>query len=285
MLTSLRNPRVKDVVRLRNRRYRDSERRFVIEGRRELACAIAAGFPVQTVFHCEDFYADKNERQLIERLATAGATCEATSSAVFERLSYRHTPDGVIGVAAMPALDLAALPPAPRANSGDGSLWLVVTAIEKPGNLGAMLRSADAAGATGVLLADPVVDVFNPNVIRASVGTLFNVPLAVANDAAARRWLDERGIRVYVSSPDAAELYTSRDLSGDVALVVGSESAGLDDRWLTIYQGLRIPMAGRGDSLNAATAAALLLFEARRQRGAGVRTPEAPPSGHHHPPV
>ena len=266
MLTSLRNPRVKDIVRLRNRRHREREGRFVIEGRRELACAAAAGFAVQTIFHCEDFYAHRDEDRLVGRLAAAGAKREPTSRAVFERISYRRTPDGLLGVAAMPALSLADLPTAAPAERSSGSLWLVAAAIEKPGNLGAMLRSADAAGASGVLLADPMVDVFNPNVVRASVGALFSVPMAVASAAAVQRWLNERDIRVYVSSPDASEVYTAADLRGDVALAIGSESAGLDDDWLRDYPALHIPMRGRVDSINASTAASLLLFEARRQR-------------------
>ena len=263
MLTSLRNPRVKDVVRLRNRRHRDREGRFVIEGRRELECAADAGVAVQAVFHCEDFYAQRNEAELVRRLEAAGAFCEATSRAVFQRISYRRTPDGLLGVALTPPLDLTDLPP----SSPDGdSLWLVAAAIEKPGNLGAMLRSADAAGADGALLADPLVDVFNPNVVRASVGALFSVPIAVASAAAVQDWLHRRRIRIYVSSPNAGVAYTAADLRGDVALVVGSESAGLTDDWLSAHEALHIPMAGRVDSINASTAASLLLFEARRQR-------------------
>ena len=269
MLTSLRNPRVKDVVRLRDRRHRDREGRFVIEGRRELTCAVGAGFAVQAVFYCDDFYADRDEGKLVDQLAAAGTVCEPTSRAVFERMSYRRTPDGLLGVAATPTLTLDALPTVAPAMSATaaGSLWLVAANIERPGNLGAMLRSADAAGVDGVLLADPLVDVFNPNVVRASMGALFSVPIAVAGGDAVQRWLHEQRIHVYVSSPAAAEVYTAADLRGDVALAVGSESTGLSDDWLTSYQALRIPMAGHVDSINAATVASVLLFEARRQRG------------------
>lgn len=268
MLTSLRNPRVRDIVQLRNRRHREREGRFVVEGRRELTAAANAGFPVQTVYHCEDFHGDHDERHLLKRLAAAGATCEATNRQVFERISYRRTPDGLLGVATTPALTLAEIRER-GAKKTNGSLWLVAAGIENPGNLGAMLRSADAAGVHGALLADPLVDVFNPNTVRASLGALFSVPIAVASANAVQDWLHEQRIRTYVASPNAGDVYTNADLRGDVALVVGSESAGLSDDWLTSHPALHIPMFGQVDSINASATAALLLFEARRQRGPG----------------
>lgn len=267
MLSSVRNARVKDVVRLRDRRHRRREGRFLIEGRRELACAADAGLPLLALyycdaFHCDAFHAGGDAAALVRRFAATGAVCEGTSAAVFERMSYRRTPDGLIGVAAMPSLSLAALP-APAARR---ALWLVVVGIEKPGNLGAMLRSVDAVGASGLLVADPVVDVFNPNVVRASLGALFCVPVAAATGEAIRVWLRERRIRMVVATPRAATSYTAAALGGDVALVVGSERDGLSAAWLKDAVRVSIPMAGRVDSLNAATAAALLLYEARRQR-------------------
>lgn len=265
MLASLRNPRVKDVVKLRNRRYRDRQRRFVVEGRRELACALSANFPVQTVYHCAAFHGpedESREAQLLRDFAAVGSDCVATSQAVFEKMSYRRSPDGLLGVAAMPLLALEQLEPAQR----DGpALWLVATGIEKPGNLGAMLRCVDAVGGSGLLLADPVADVFNPNVVRASVGALFAVAVAVASAAQVRAWLNARGVRLFAASPDAATCYTEPAYAGDVAFVVGGESQGLDADWLAHGDAVRIPMSGRVDSINASTAAAVLLFEARRQ--------------------
>ena len=243
------------------RRHRDRERRFVIEGKRELAAAAAVRFPLQTLFYCEDFLADGSDRALISQLAEGGAACEPASRAVFEKMSYRHTPDGLLAVAAMPSIALDALPEPPA-----DSLWLIAAAIEKPGNLGAMLRSADAVGANGVLVADPATDVFNPNVVRASVGALFSVSVAAASECRLRAWLAERHIRVLAASPDAAADYTTADFRGSVAVAVGSENAGLGTAWLESYATVRIPMLGRLDSINAATAAAVLLFEARRQR-------------------
>jgi len=275
VLTSPTNARVKRVAKLRTRRHRDRERRFVIEGFRELTGALRAGFPVEEVFYCEQYFGTPRERELIHRLRDAGAICEATTAAVFAKLSYRHTPDGLLAVAATPELTLGRLT-VPR-----DSLWLVATNIEKPGNLGAMLRTADAAGASGVLVADPATDPFNPNVVRASVGTLFSVPLAVARGVDVRAWLGEQGIRVVAASPAAATDYAEADLSGPVAVVVGGEHAGLDAEWIAGAEAVRIPMAGQADSINAAMTAAVLLFEASRQRRAAtVRGRPRPQSGH-----
>ena len=269
MLTSVNNPRVKDVVRLRNRRHRERERRFVIEGERELAYAIDAGFPVSALYHCAEFHADRGEADLVRRFAATGTTCDETSADVFRKMSYRRTPDGLLGVAEAPTLTLDALPDASEGT--DEALWLVAVGIEKPGNLGAMLRSLDAAGGTGLLIADAVADVFNPNAVRASVGAVFGLPIATASGDAIRAWLERRGIPLLAASPQAETIYTAATLTGPVALAVGSEHRGLGEDWLASAQTVSIPMAGRVDSVNAATAAALLLFEARRQRGGRSR--------------
>ena len=261
MLTSLHTPLAKEVVRLRKRRHRDREQRFVIEGKRELAVAAAVGLPLQTLVYCEDFLAD-GDQALLARLAQTSAACASTSRAVFKKMSYRQAPDGLLAMAATPSITLDDLPEPPA----DG-LWLIAAAIEKPGNLGAMLRSADAVGAAGVLVADAATDVFNPNVVRASLGALFSVPVANASTSALQEWLADRDVRVLAASPHAAVDYRTADFGGRVAIAVGSESAGLHSTWLNDYETVYIPMAGRLDSVNAATAAAILLFEAGRQRG------------------
>ena len=261
MLTSVRNQRVKDVVKLRNRRQRDRQGRFVIEGQRELACAADAGFTLEAVYHCEDLFVDNDARDLVARVAEVAVDCQQTSRAVFEKMSYRHTPDGLLGIATAPDLSLARLP------QPEDALWLVASAIEKPGNLGAMLRCADAAGSAGVLVADPATDVYNPNVVRASVGTLFSVPIAVGTAEDIRDWLETRRVRIVTARPDGDVDYTQADLRGNLAIIVGSEHDGLGSAWSQPgCEAVRIPMAGRADSVNAAVAAALLLFEARRQR-------------------
>lgn len=260
MLTSLQNARVKHVVRLRQRRAREREGRFVVEGWRELARAFDAGAAIETVFHCDALHRGAFERDLLGRLGRADIELVATSAEAFRKMSYRQGPDGLLGVVASQALGLDQL-----GDSRDG-LWLVVEGIEKPGNLGAMLRSADAAGA-GVIVADPKTDVFNPNVIRASIGTLFTVPLAVATGDEVRGWLQARAIRPITATPEATAPYTEADLTGNIAIVIGSEHAGVSRAWLGADSAsVSIPMSGDADSVNAAMAATILLFEARRQR-------------------
>ena len=260
LLTSPQNTRVKHVVRLRQRRAREREGQFVVEGWRELKRAADAGVGIETIFHCDAFHGGQEARDLVRRLGEQGAELQATSPEVFRKMSYRQAPDGLLGLAVAPDLALGHL-----AVPNDG-LWLVAEGIEKPGNLGAMLRSADAAGA-GVIVADPTTDVFNPNVIRASIGTLFTVPLAVATGDDVRAWLQGKAVVPITATPEALVPYTEVDLTRDVAFVIGSEHAGLSLSWrVADVASVSIPMSGAADSVNAAMAATILLFEARRQR-------------------
>lgn len=260
-ITSTTNPRVKALVRLRDRRERDRTGTFAIEGFRELSRAIEAGIRIRTVYTCPALYLGSNEPGLVEEAAAAGADVVELSEDPFRKASYRDRPEGLLAVAdrfdvTPGGLDLTGSP-----------LLLVVEAIEKPGNLGTMLRTADAAGATGVLVCDPATDPFNPNVVRASIGTLFTVPLAVSDTRDALRLLGGAGVRTVATTPDTSLLHWEADLTGPIALVIGSEQYGLSDAWLQgADQRVRIPMAGRADSLNAAMAAGVVLFEAVRQR-------------------
>ena len=262
-VASMRNAGVKRVVRLRRRRARDRERAFLIEGYRELSRAVDAGLPLESVYHCPAFYLGCNEPALLDR---ARGACEATlieaTAAVFAKLSYRDRPDGLLAVAPVPAWTLDDLP-LPAADA----LYVVATAIEKPGNLGTLLRTADAVGAAGLIACDPVTDLFNPNVVRASVGTLFTVPAVQADVAATRRWLAARGVRTVVTTPAAERCYTDHDLTGALAVVLGNEQLGLDAAWFGGgHEAVSIPMLGHADSINVAMAGAALLFEALRQR-------------------
>jgi TrmH family RNA methyltransferase len=259
-LSSIQNPRVKQVVRLRDRRHRDQEGLMLVEGREELSLALAGGAEPVTLFVCPALLSDQHAALLTQAQAVAREVIEVTP-AVFEKIAYRDNPDGWLAV--LPALrrELETLPAA------DVPLWLIAEAIEKPGNLGALLRSADAAGASGVIVCDPATDVNNPNVVRSSRGTLFTVPVAVATAEAAFAWLRERSVPIVAATPQASQMYTSVNLTGPVAIAVGTEHAGLSDRWLTHASvQVRIPMLGQVNSLNVATAATLLLYEAVRQR-------------------
>jgi len=260
-IVSPTNPRIKAVVRLRDRAERDTTGRFVIEGYRELARATAAGVRIETLLVCPDLYLGDNEPDLADRIRAAGAEVLDVSEAAFRKASYRDRPEGLLAVAERFATDLDRIP------LTGAPLLLVAEGIEKPGNLGTMLRTADAAGATGVIVADPTTDPFNPNVVRASLGTLFTVPLAVSSSAAVIAHLRASGVRLLAATPAGAIAHFAADMTGPVALVIGSEQYGLTPLWLDAAdQAVVIPMPGSVDSLNAAMAAGILLFEAVRQR-------------------
>jgi TrmH family RNA methyltransferase len=264
VITSTANPRVKDALRLRKRRERDRAGRFLVEGRRELARALGAGVGVDEVLACPALVG--GDTAVLDAAAGAGAAITEVGEAVFARLSLREGPDGVLGVAHTFPTGLDSLAPGPD------PLVLVVAEVEKPGNLGAMLRSASAAGADAVVVADPVTDVFNPQVVRASQGALFGVPVAVGAAAAVVAWLRDRGLHIYAAGPGGTRPYWELPLAGPVALVVGSEHRGLPADWFAAAdEQVVIPMPGSGgvDSLNAAGAAAVLLFDAVRQRAEG----------------
>ena len=265
LITSLQNPRIKDLVRLRDRRGRDHDQKLLIEGYRELLRALDAGYPIAELYVCPACFQGANEPALIERGRAAGAQVFETTEPVFGKIAYRERPEGLIGVGPQIHRGLAdlALP------DGKPALLLVAEAIEKPGNLGTMLRSADATAVTGLIVCDSCTDIFNPNVVRASTGTLFTVPLAEADPDATIAWLRQHGIRILAATPHARVCFTDADLTVPVAIVVGTEQYGLSPRWLEACDlPVRIPMLGRADSLNVATATALLLYEAVRQRQA-----------------
>lgn len=261
VISSLQNPRVKLAVRLRDRRDRDREQLFIIEGYRELRRAADNGYPVQELFICPDMYLGENEPALIEALRQRGTRILQTSPAVFARMAYRERPEGLLGIAPMQHRTLGDL------TLGAKSLLLVAVAIEKPGNLGTILRSADATGVSALILCDQCTDLFNPNVVRASTGTLFTLPIAETTTAELLPWLAQRGIRTLAATPHTDSLYTDVDMTGPVAVVVGCEMVGLSDDWLARADlKVRIPMLGKADSLNVATATTILLYEAVRQR-------------------
>jgi len=264
-ITSLQNPRVKQVVKLRDRRDRDREGKFLIEGFRELTRAIEALQPLTEVYTCAQFYLGSHESALLEAAASrCNALIQPVTADVFRKLSYRDRPDGLLALAPRPDWTLDRLRPQDETKA---PLFLVAQSIEKPGNLGTLLRTADAAAVDGVVVVDRCTDLFNPNVVRASVGTMFTVPVAEATSDEALDWFDQQGVRLLATSPAAQTAYTDSDLTGPLALVMGSEQYGLDERWLERTDDqLRIPMAGRADSLNVATATAIVLFEALRQR-------------------
>lgn len=261
-ITSLQNPRVKQLVKLRDRRPRDEAGVFLVEGYREIRRALEKRVPLQELYVAPEWFLGENEPDLIARAEQAGARVFELSREAFAKVAYRERPDGLLAVAPQWKRSLADL--ALRADP----FLLVVEAIEKPGNLGTILRSADAAGCDAVIVCDPVTDIFNPNVVRASTGVLFSVPLVVGESAEVLAWLRAKKIRTVATTPAAQTLYTAADLRGPLAVVMGSEQYGLSEFWLKEADlPVRIPMAGQADSLNVAMATIITLFEAVRQRG------------------
>jgi len=260
-ITSLQNPRVKQLVKLRDRRDRDDAGLFLVEGYREVRRALEKNVRLLELYFSPEWFLGENEPALIEQARAAGAQLFELSKEAFAKCAYRDRPDGLLAVAPQWKLALADLKLSLQ------PFLLVVESIEKPGNLGTILRSADAAGVDGVIVCDAVTDVFNPNVVRSSTGVLFSVPIVVADSATVHAWLIEKGIRIVATTPDTPNIYTKVDLSGPLAIVMGSEQYGLSQFWLKESNLLvRIPMAGQADSLNVAMATIITLFEAVRQR-------------------
>ncbi len=256
-ITSLQNPRVKHALKLRQRRQRESAGVMLVEGGDELALAIQGGAEPRVVFTCPELH----QPTFYTLSLPPGADVVEVSRPVFNKLAYRDNPDGWLAIL-----------PAPRRTLTDlllsaAPVLLVAAAVEKPGNLGAMLRTADAAGVEALIVCDPATDLGNPNVVQASRGTLFTVPVAVAERRELIDWLRDRRISIVAASPRAEMDYAAADLRGAVAIVVGAEDSGLDQAWLDAADRLvRIPMRGRVNSLNVSVSAAILLYEAARQR-------------------
>jgi RNA methyltransferase, TrmH family len=259
-ITSLTNPRVKAAVRLRDRRERDATGRTIVDGAREILRALDAGVRVETAFIAPDVLHTADAIAAADRLAHRFGTHEV-SQAVLAKVAFGGRSDGVVAIVETPDLVLTDLHPR------DDALSVVIEGGEKPGNLGAAVRTADAVGAHAVIAADPKTDLFNPNAIRASIGTMFALPVVAAGSNDTLDWLLDHGIRPVAAIVDADTIYTAADLAGPVALVLGSEAKGLSATWRDPRTtAVTIPMAGLADSLNVSIAAAVLLFEARRQR-------------------
>ena len=249
LISSPQNPKVRDLIALQTKsRERKARGLFVVEGRREFERARAAGFEPATVF-------------VREGETFAGEADFLVSERVYGKIAMRGGTEGIVAVMRTRdiSLDKISLSPAP--------LVLVLESVEKPGNLGAVLRSADAAGVDAVLVCDPLTDLFNPNLIRASLGAVFSVPTAVCTSEEAYAWLSSNGIAILTAQLQDSEPYYRTDMSRPTALVFGAEDTGLSGFWRERADAhIRIPMAGMMDSLNISVSAAILAFEAVRQR-------------------
>lgn len=261
IITSKQNPVIKQLVNLRRRREREQAGVTLVDGYEELTCALDSGVTVNELFYCPELMGGPEQTVRLNDLITGGIKATELSREVFEKAAYREGADGWLAV--VPALKTGLS----QLTLGKTPLLLVCESVEKPGNMGAMLRTADAAGVDAVISVDGVTDWANPNVIRASKGAVFSVPVADATQAELHEWLTAHAIQVIASTPDTETPYTTPDLTKATALFVGTEKYGLSDFWLTHADvRVRIPMVGKVNSLNVATSGALLLYEAVRQR-------------------
>lgn len=266
MITSPHNPRVIAAVRLRERRSRDETGLTIVDGARELVRAVGAGTIVEEAFVCEALLRSDDARAALAALEQGRVRVWQVTPAVLDKIAFGERAEGVVAVVRIPNTSLGRLhlPPDPLVG--------VIEAVEKPGNLGAILRSADGAGLDALVAAEPRTDLFNPNAIRASLGTVFTVRLAAASTAETLAWLRDRGLRIVAARVDAPQLASETDLGGPLAIALGSEVEGLSPVWSAPdVVPVRLPMLGVADSLNVAAAAAVLFYEARRQRGLPVR--------------
>ncbi len=234
---------------------------MIIDGAREAQRAVEAGVRCIEAFVCEELCVSGDCERAVAAVRSSGAEMLAVSPDVYAKLAFGDRDDGIVVVAETPRrrLENLLLPAEP--------LVAVLEGVEKPGNLGAILRSADAAGVDAVIVAEGRTDLFNPNTIRASLGTVFRPNTCEATLAETLDWLTVRGLKIVAARPDADTCYTGVDLRGGVAIVLGSEATGLSDAWRGVsLTAVRLPMRGIADSLNVSTAAAVLFYEALRQR-------------------
>jgi TrmH family RNA methyltransferase len=265
-LGSIHNPRVREALALREPRERRRRGEMLIDGAREIGRAIASGVELVEVFVADELVeaASAETTEAAAAVRSTGVARVPVTPELMGRMAFGDRSDGLLAVARIPEASLEGLASTLPAEP----LLLVLESVEKPGNLGAVLRTADGAGVDGLIVADPRTDPWNPNAIRASMGTLFSVPLAVTDAPTARGWLAERGIRIVATLVEAPTIYTDADLTGPLAIALGSEADGLSDAWRGEgVEGVRIPMLGIADSLNVSVSAAILAYEARRQRG------------------
>ena len=259
-IVSLQNSRIKNIVKLSKAKERREQNLFIIEGARELNLALMAGYEVDSVFVCPELFVKTDYPHVLESISDNKKF--EVSEAVFEKIAYREGSDGLLTLAKPKGHTLADL------KLSDNPFLIILESVEKPGNLGAVLRTADAAQADAVIVCDPATDIYNPNAIRSSVGCVFTVQTAVCTSQEALSYLRSRNIKAYAAELNASQWYQDTDFTKPSAIVMGTEADGLTLFWLdnADYR-VKIPMRGKIDSLNVSVSTAILTFEAMRQRG------------------
>jgi TrmH family RNA methyltransferase len=260
-ISSTDNPKIKGAIKLRERRCRDEESLFLIEGYRELDRAVQGKVEIEALFFAEELFLGSNERTLIQKIEKSGAKIYSCSERVFRKISYRDRPDGLLAIAKKMNMRLDQL------SMKKTPLFVIGEAIEKPGNLGTILRTSDAVGADAVIICDRCTDIYNPNVVRASVGTLFTLPVIEDTSENVLTFLQKHQVQIVAADPNAKSLYTDANLRKSTAIVFGTEQLGLSEFWKkNATTTVQIPMKGVADSLNVAMACTVLLYETLRQR-------------------
>ena len=257
-ITSTQNPKIKSLLSLEKPRERRKQQLFIIEGKKEIQLALEVGYKIGNLFYCDEILSVDE----LESLGVDNKLVIPVSKEVFEKIAVRENSGGVIAVAEMKShrLDQITLSSNP--------IVLVLEAVEKPGNLGAILRTADAAGVDAVIICDPQTDFYNPNVVRSSLGCVFTNQIASSTSAEAIAWLKENNISIYCTYLEASSRYDQTDFTKPCAIVMGTEATGLSKTWIENSDAnIIIPMQGKIDSMNVSTAAAVVIFEVRSQRG------------------
>lgn len=259
MITSLQNPSIKNIVKLSKSRERQSQQLFVIEGARELSLALQSNYTIESVYVCRGMFEKSKYPDVLDTLSQN--IIFDIISAVFKKIAYRENSDGIVALAKPKSHSLNDL------KLSRTPFVIILESVEKPGNLGAILRTADAAAVDAVIICDPQTDLYNPNVVRSSVGGIFTVQTAVCSSNDAIAWLKANKITSYAAELQAAEFYQNIDFTQPSAIVMGTEAEGLTDFWLkNTTKRIKIPMRGKIDSLNVSVSTAVLTFEAMRQR-------------------
>lgn len=265
-ITSAQNQKIRTLLELQEKsKVRRKEGLFVVEGRRELLHCIEAGYEPYTLFICRDILTDRDMGDIIDAIAEnfSGSACQIIEipQHLYDKVAYRGGTEGVIAEMRCRSLTLDSL------KLKENPLVVILESVEKPGNLGAVLRSADASGVDAVIVCDPLTDMYNPNLIRSSIGAIFTVPVATATSEETIQWLKANGIKIYTAQLQDSEWYYDTDMRSGTAIVMGTEATGLTDIWRKAADAhIKIPMLGRLDSLNVSVSAAILMFEAVRQR-------------------
>ena len=258
-ITSAQNPKIKTLLELQEKsKARRKEGLFVVEGRRELLHCVEAGYEPYAVFYCPEIISNADFDAVVEK---CDCNYYEIPQHLYDKVAYRGGTEGVIAELRCKEMSLEAL------QMKENPLVVVLESVEKPGNLGAVLRSADASGVDAVIVCDPLTDMYNPNLIRSSIGAIFTVPVATASSEDTIKWLKANNIKIYTAQLQDSEWYYDTDMKGGTAIVMGTEATGLTDVWRKAADAhIKIPMLGRLDSLNVSVSAAILLYEAVRQR-------------------